>query len=65
MTTILSELVEQDHLHAETSITPPAIVTPAITNITVTSVVPPVTLHAGATSNHPFPTDVSGPQTPL
>jgi len=33
-------IVEQDHLHVETSITPPAIVIHAITNITVTSVVP-------------------------
>ena len=67
VTACFSKVVEQEYPHAETSMAPPASVTPAITDITVTAVVPPITLHTGATSNHLFPAKVSGhrTQTPL
>ena len=67
MIAYLSEIVDHDHSFAEISITPPALIHPAVTNIAATTVVPPVTLHTGVVGNHLFPTDVSGPRirTPL
>ena len=49
--------------HAETSTAPPASVTPTITDITATAVIPPITLHTGAMGNHLFPAKVSSPRT--
>ena len=62
MTTILSEIMDQDHPYAENLITPPALVTPAATDTTATFVVPLITLHIDAGS-HCFPAEVSGPRT--
>ena len=61
--THLSEMADQDHPSAESSTNPPALVHTAVTNIAVNSVVPPSTLHTGATGNHLLPADASGPRT--
>ena len=63
VTAVFSEVVEQQCPHAESSMASPAFVTPAITDITATAVVPPITLHTGAMGNHLFPAEVSGTRT--
>ena len=59
--------MEQKYPHAETSTAPPASITPAVTDITVTAVVPTITLHTGAMGNHLIPAEISSPRirTPL
>ena len=66
VTALFSEVVEQEYPHAESSTAPPASVTPAVTDITATAVVPPITLHTGAMGNHLFPLRslVLGPRPP-
>ena len=57
-TTVLSEIMDQDHPQTE-NLTTPALTTPAATDISATF---PIPLHLYAGS-HRFPTEVSSPHT--
>ena len=62
MTTLLNEIMDLDHSHAEISIIPPANATPAVINTAANTVAPPLTLHTDA-GGRLFPAEVPGPRT--